>query len=242
MTRGTKKFTYGIFYISLFFILVIGGYILFGRGFKRTEQIKNETLKEAMPLYSEGVSYFNVGLRSVSVTGEIVNPNLDFGVYRALYVFKILGVGDKVIETVPQEVMSIFPQDRRVVYSSKISSLPKEVHGVLLEIQNVDWRPANYFPLRDLRVREDVTITASGDLIRIFGTLKNQSAFDLSEVELVTVLRDEFGFKYFVAGAFLKDVQSFNEKEFVIDLPFDQGIYAKTKTGKIEILVYQITR
>jgi len=252
MTRGVKKFIYGVFYLCIFGLIF---YWLFGGLIIKTPtcfdgiQNQNETgvdcgggcvkceIAELVPLKQVGdVRIFSLDSGKVILLAEILNSNQFFSSDKFSYAFIVYDIRNREIERVSGND-AIFALEKKFIFEPKISSLAKDINKIELLISDVSWKKA-YETLRsDVVLSSQLETKKTDQGVRVSGNIKNQSSIIASEVKITAILYDQYDIEIFPGQTVISDLGGLEEKPFVISFPGNKFITDGIDTSRTKVFI-----
>lgn len=237
MGRFVKQLIYGIFYLTIFALILFGSYssnfkpapsCFDGKLNQNEEEVDCggaceacEIKKLELPQATRPVSVLKLSSGKAVLLAEVFNPNSNYAARPVAYRFQIYNRTNSLIETIEGEE-KIFPLEKRYLY--KFVSAAGDIGRADLEFFNPRWVKA------DLNVSLSVTkleTVVAGQKISAKGLIKNNSPFVAREVNAIAVIFDKFGFELFASQATIGDFRSFEEKNFAVFFPSDPALVSK---------------
>ncbi|MDP2703988.1 MAG: hypothetical protein Q8P01_02075 [bacterium] len=266
MSPSTKKFLYGLLYLTLFAVV---GFLIFlavrpanpapDISGVPSAQIRiqpfdpSAKLRVEKPLLVQDEEVFR--LRSVEpafLFAKVYNPNSEYGALRFSYTFSLFGADGKLLEQVSGQA-SALPEKETLLSAASINTFSRDVQTVQLSISNVEWAPASQFleyvfslPSEPRIEIDDTAKPASAEgsgeakEMRVVGTVRNETTSRVAEARVIVALRDSFGFRIFVTGTILSNLRSFSNKEFTVSIPYDEDLARQAREGAAEVFFYPV--
>lgn len=252
MTRGVKKFTYGIFYLcilGLVFYLLFGGLIIKTPTCFDGVQNQNETgidcgggctrceIAELVPLKHVGdIRMFSLDSGKVVLLAEILNSNQFFSSDKFSYTFVVYDVRNREIERVSGND-AIFALEKKFIFEPRISSLTKDINKIELLISDTSWKKA-YETLRsDVVLSSGLETKKTDQGVRVSGKIKNQSSIIASEVKIIAILYDQYDMEIFPGHTVISDLGGLEEKSFIVSFPGNKFITDEIDVSRTKIFI-----
>ena len=199
MNKYTKKqFKIALIFIAIL-IVIIGGIWLLTKSGSTTcfDQIQNqgetgidcggpcgpcaEDIRDPLIVVSSQIipttdNYFDLVL-------EIKNSNSDWGVESVTYVINFLDSNNELISSKDGKTY-ILPEQNRYIVEQKLSV--DNLIKVNIELKDIEWIKLKDFKEIDLKIKNSGYNLTNG--IKLFGTVNNNSSFDLDKIEIVGLL------------------------------------------------------
>lgn len=164
--------------------------------------------------------------KSLVLFAEVLNPNEGYRAQKFSYDFLLYDTAGNVIETVTGEE-SIGALERKLLVETNVHSYRKSVARVSLMVKNPAWVKSFDPAHNPLTVSEGPETDIANGQIRVRGKIRNEGNNSLSNIRIVSILRDSRSGELFAAQTFLTEVQAFEERSFIVFFPSDDTI-AKT--------------
>ncbi|MEW6617102.1 MAG: hypothetical protein AB1333_01645 [Patescibacteria group bacterium] len=252
MTRGVKKFAYGMFYLCIFglvFYWLFGGLIIGTPTCSDGIQNQNETgidcgggctkceITELVPLKHMGdVRIFSLDNGKVILLAEILNSNQFFSSDKFSYTFVVYDIRNREIERISGND-AIFALEKKIIFEPRISSSVKDINKIELLISDVSWKKA-YETLRsDVVLSSGLETKKTDQGVRVSGSLKNQSSIIASEVRITAILYDQYDMEVFPGQTVLSNLSGLEEKPFVISFPGNKFITDEIDVSRTKVFI-----
>jgi len=252
MSSKVKKLIYGIFYLVILFLI---GLWIYNGFLKPTptcfDKIQNQSetgvdcsgpctpcaVFELESLRAiGGVKIFSLSSGQAFLLAEVLNPNADYGARTFSYRFNIYGVLDRPLETVAGTDF-IYAGEDKYIFSLDVGSPFQEIGRVELKLKDPIWEKNKDFE-RPLLSSREVATDVGAKSIKIRGLAANKSSFDLREVDVLGVIFDRSGNELFVSKSVISDLRSFEEREFAVSFPDEQGLISKIDKETTRVFLY----
>ncbi|KKU15524.1 hypothetical protein A3I34_02890 [Candidatus Jorgensenbacteria bacterium RIFCSPLOWO2_02_FULL_45_12] len=244
MSRRTKKFIYGVFYLA---VLAVLGWMVYGANNAeapscidgKRNQGEEQTdcggpcmaceIKQLNPVSARGARFFGLQDGRVVLLGELVNPNEGYIAENVSYEF---GIRDKTgykVETLSGEE-TVFPLEKRYVLNAEARTRFNNIGSVELQIStsslDASWEKFYGTLKPNVSLVSPPVFSEQGNNISISGEIKNQSSFSARNVKIIAILSDSFGDPVFAAAWAADNVSAFGSREFTIIIPRD-GVFSR---------------
>jgi len=252
MTRGVKKFVYGILYLCIFglvFYWLFGGLIIKTPTCSDGTQNQNETgtdcggvctkceITELVPLKQVGdIRTFPLDSGKVILLAEILNSNQFFSSDKFLYTFVVYDVRNREIERVSGND-AIFALEKKFIFEPRISSPTKDIGNIELVLSDVSWKKAYEMLRSDVVVSSGIETKKTSQGVRVSGNIKNQSSILTSEVRITAILYDQYDIEVFPGQTIISDLSGLEEKPFIISFPENKLITDEIDTTRTKIFI-----
>lgn len=236
MTRGAKKFVYGILYLLIFGFLF---YWIFGGSGATSRDDLSVMRGEVVPLAVRGpVRLFKSGdFSRIVLLAEISNKNAEYGVGKLDYVFTLYDANGALVNRARGSDM-MFPKETKFVLAS--------YEGTSYDIQRTsragldlspEWVPGSMLLGARLAVDGQSTTTITSDGIRVEGSVRNASPLTTGAVKVIALLYNRYGDPIFGGQTLLERVGSLSSVPFSVYFPPDPALVAATDGSKTRVLV-----
>lgn len=235
MPRFLKKLLYAILYLGIFGLGAVGIF-----GISALVRERPVPLAPPAPTYAleiRSADMYTAGGDQLFVFGELVNPYLDMAAARVGYEFAVSDSFGIVRERITGTAR-VFAGERLFVYAPVRLVQPKDAGGVTLSVAGAEWQPADLLPSSRLRVEGEPSLRIDGSVLTVAGTLRNDSSFEVRDVQAIAVVSDVFGFRLLVHGTYVSFVPSLTAKSFQIVVPVPPALAEKALQGSVEVLLH----
>lgn len=254
MSRGLKKFIYGIFYLCLI------GVIIFGIYSKNTEKaptcfdgIMNQgeqgidcgglctpcEIKNLRPIRTDGpAKVFSLENGRAIFFGAMINSNEGYIAEESRYEFVVRDKTGYVTERISGKDV-IYPLEKRFVFSTDSSVKIQNIGRVDVEVSSssVVWKKYYDTLKPNVQIVSPPEISRDGTMIRAKGMVRNQSSFSARNITIFGVFKDKYGDPVFVSQWTSKDLSGLETREFTILVPEEKAIADRIDSEKTSFLV-----
>ncbi len=237
MTRGAKKFVYGVFYLFIFGVFL---YWIFG-GSGTTVSQNNLSIPEGSvtPIAVTGpIQIFKNGdLSRIALLAEISNKNAEYGAETLDYVFSLFDKNGALVDKIRGSDM-IFPEESKFLFAS--------YEGTSYNIGRASRASLDLSPqwvlgselIRPYLSLDGSPITAvTSDGIRVEGSVKNTSPLATGKVRVIVLLYNKYGDPLFGGQTLLERIGSLRTAPFSVYFPPDPSILGAIDSSKTKALV-----
>ncbi len=236
MTRGAKKFVYGVVYLFIFGILI---YWIFG-GSGTSPQNSFPTIQdEAIPIaVKEPVQLFKSGdLSRIILLAEISNKNAEYGAKKLGYTFTLYDKNGALVDRVKGSDM-VFPKELKFLFASYegTSYNIERTSRVDLDL-SPEWVLGSVLLEPHLTVAEGPVTTITNDGIRVEGSVRNTSPLGTGTVRVVVLLYTPYGDPLFGGQTLLERIGSLNTASFSVFFPPDSVLIKAIDVSKTKAFV-----
>jgi len=245
MERSLKQFIYGVFYLSVFALIIWGGYIFFSPTASCFDGVRNQgeegidcggscltcDVMTLSPIKILGRPDVFKGPGNISLLVKIVNPNPDHGAEFS-YSFIIYDESGKVENTFSGSGF-INASERKYINENKFFQ-STSFNRAVLRISEVEWLKQEKSLKPKLEVK-DVSTFIENDKVSVRGLIDNQSLFSGFDVEVVAIFVDEYGFNIFAGRTIIKNIEGFAREKFNITVPITSDIAEKISSDRTEM-------
>lgn len=243
MTRGQKKFLYGLFYIIVLGLIVWA----FIPSPIAPAPVCSGPLCETnqpLPLQLSGVPqiFKSESTHRVVVLGQVTNPNPDFGASAFSYDFLIFDRDGKTLASVPGNEI-VYPSETKYIlgiYNAGNADLSLITERPGFEIKSADFRPAAEFVKPDFSLVSGSETKIASDGIRVSGKIKNSGSFPAGEAKIIGILADKYGDPLFAGQTAVPGISGFGEADFGIYFPAEKTVLDRLDIGKTSVLFYTV--
>ncbi len=235
--RRQKQFFFGILFLAVGALVVRGAVNLVGNVPAVTEQ-KNipipsqEELLVQYPILVLGEPSLDRGV----ILGSIENRTEDRE-SKAYFTVLILDVHDQILEEKEGKVI-IPPQESLYVFATDLETPFSAMNRASITIHGVDWVSEELLRSKNFGFSDEVETEIIGsDRIIVHGTVKNQSVAEARRVEILAVLFDDKGNELFAGQTRVTNLESFGQRNFSINIPFDQSIANRVNLRETKLFV-----
>ncbi|MFH1193114.1 MAG: hypothetical protein V1656_02240 [Candidatus Jorgensenbacteria bacterium] len=250
MSRSSKQFVYGAFYLALLALILWGGFRAFVPGPSCGDGILNqneervdcggpcapcavqpETLRA-----SEAQAFSTEGGRTVFLV-QIINPNAAYAAASFSYSFVMTDSSGRALGSTPRKTDRIHASERRYLFESEVPVSFTSTGQVSLMLSDVEWKQAAELPRVEfsaLRIATDV----NADGIRVQGEVENRSPFGAREVKIIALLFDRAGAPLFAAQTVVDEIAGGATQAFPpIKFPADGALARAADPAATEVFV-----
>ncbi len=242
MTRGAKKFVYGLLYLCLFALL---GYWIFG-GLFRSVPANPSTCTDCPPQNQiapislvGAVRFWKSGdMAHVTLLGQIKNPNADYGVSKLPYTFTLYDKNGAVVGTV-QGAESVFPGTTKYVfgiYDGSAYDVGRTARADLA-FSNPQWVAAGQFIAPNIAVTAGPATTVSQHGIEVTGSVRNTSPLTSGTIKVIALLGNKYGDPIAAGQTLLGGLRSLDRASFSIFFPADASLTANANPSFTRVFV-----
>ncbi len=249
---GNKKIIYGFF-----FLLVAAGIgLLVYQSFLKpapscTDGIQNQgeekidcggpcTACELIELQDLRVTrapkVFAAGDGTIAVVAEVLNPNRDYTAKTFPYTLLIYESSGRLIEEVAGET-SAGALRRVLILETGVKTYHKSIARMELRLGTPGWEKSITALRPSVSVSSGPETTNSGSLIRVSGSVKNESSFDVSGVRLIAVIADQYGKELFASKTILSAIPASGERDFSVAFPQDETLTRLADPSKTRVFI-----
>ncbi len=237
MTRGAKKFVYGILYLFIFGILL---YWMFGgSGVANPGSGLSAIQNKALPIAITGpVQIFkNSDLSQVILLAGISNTNAEYGAGKLDYVFSLFDKNSALVDRIQGSDM-IFPEESKFLFASYegTSYNIERTSRVSLEL-SPEWVLGSELIRPYLSLAGEPATTVASDGIRVGGSVRNTSPLATGRVKVIVLLYNKYGDPLFGGQTLLERIGSLATAPFSVYFPPDQMIIGAVDSSKTKAFV-----
>ncbi len=239
MTRGQKKFAYGLLYAVVIGLVVLA---LIPKSHTPAPACSGSSCGTIgpLPLQTESVQLFkSESTHRIVTLAEVVNPNADYGANSFSYEFDISDRDGGPLTSVSGS-NDIYPDETKYivgVYNAGNADLSLVSDTPVFKIYPPDFQPAAGFLKPNLALTSGPETDVSSNGIKVTGKVKNQGASSVSEVEIVSILQDKYGDPVFAAQTVIQGLEAFEELPFEVDFPADLATVQKIDSTKTAVFL-----
>lgn len=254
--RLLKQLRYGIFFLIVTGAIVFGIYFLFRPKATCFDAILNQqetdidcgggclpcALKQAQPILIRQVQVFVNNNDTITVYGELHNPNVKVGVRRARYSITLLdGVG-KSLRTITRETF-IYPDKKRTTVEPNIAVNSREVREAKISIDDYEWVLADAFgSISEAQLAiSDTAFQKKGSDLIVAGMLKNNNPFPVINVAVKAVVFAAPDVALNASATVVSEIAAYGQKNFTITIPI-VAADAKRLDLKLTKIILEIPR
>lgn len=238
MHRLTKQVIYGLFYLIVFGLIILGVYYLFLKPAPTCfDGIQNQSEEgidcggpcaagclpgDIRPIDVGGVQVFSPNRTHISLLAKVQNYNTDYAAKGFHYDFKIYGKDGSVIGNFPGESF-IYASEIKYLAVVRVNAPPVVVDRASLEISNPQWIKTDGFTRPDLTL-QNRQISVGSQNIEITGRAFNDDTIDFSAVSIIAVLIGQFNQPVGVSRTEISNLSPNEARSFIIHHPFVPGV------------------
>lgn len=183
-----------------------------------------EDIAKTKDLEIQETAFANGGNGTYDVVAKIYNPNGSQGAKEFEYEFAIKDVSGSVISTRIGKSF-VLPGDSRYIaqlgLSAEGNAVPSDVD---IKINNVQWEKISAVGKPQIGVYgKKLNKTSMSDGSEVEGIIRNESGYDLRDVSIVVVLRDEMGKIVGINSTVKNSVRIKEDREFLFIWPYALG-------------------
>jgi len=209
MTRGIKKFLYGILYIIVFTLIIFFIYdITIAPSPTCFDEIKNQNeigvdcggicnscaIKNIENLkVSQKPELFGLESGKAVLLSEIFNPNINYDASSFSYTIQIYNSSGEVIEKI-FGTDTIFASHKKYIFEAGIQTPFFKITRAEITFSNISWQPASETPDSRFTI-SNIKTDIGSSTISISGDIQNQSALISQDAKLIGIFFDLFGQK-----------------------------------------------
>ncbi len=157
----------------------------------------------------------------IDVYAQIENKNQDFGVADLVYRFEILNELGEIIATKSGRTF-ILPQQKRYVIEQSIS-VSGQISGVNFFFDEPQWAELNDYQAPNIAIKDKVlrqSLPDENGFVTLEGLIINSSDYDFAQVEVIAILKNQFGEIIALGKALHNTITSGEERIFKIIWPY----------------------
>ena len=249
MSRGWKKFIYGVFFLAVFGLIVWGFYEIVLKPTPTCfDQIKNQGEEDVdcggpclscaifhlKPLQASRPQFFALAGGQLAILAEIFNPNPGYTAADFSYQINLYGRPHRLLKTINGSSF-IYDLTRKYIFGAD-SNLGKNVIEADVSLGKPTWKSTKEVTKPNLKVSSWTTeITPSG--IQVSGRVFNGSILAASDLKILAFLKDKFGRFLFVAQTYVPRIESLQEGSFTVVFPRDNFLEQNTDSSKTDVFV-----
>lgn len=234
MSRLAKQFLYGVFYLSVWAVILGGLYFLFlkpepsctnGVRDRGEEGIDCGGTCPALCLpqtlqgveVSGSVQVFFPGTNTASLLAKLQNPNLELGARTFAYEFALYGTGGELLRAARGRSF-IYPGE--IKYLADFFEFPdaRKIRRAELRVDSIDWVPASGFERPEFSLQERKT-TSGESSVEVSGRLVNRDTFTFPRVTLTAILKSGLDRAIGVSQTELRELSPGESRAFTIIHP-----------------------
>ncbi|MBI5079227.1 peptidoglycan-binding protein [Candidatus Wolfebacteria bacterium] len=227
-----KQILYIIGYLTAIFLILLAVYLIWFKPAptcKDNRQNQEETgvdcggpckpceIKALSPVEVSFVKHFPAGEKTI-LLAEIKNPNPDYGADGFSFYFDIYADTGEKIKRINGKSF-IYAGEIKYIFETIDIDYAK-IGKTELTIADSEWKSTEKFPKPQIQVRDAKTEKdPKNSRVFISGTIKNNNAFSLKNVKILSVLSNPENIQISASKTELENIGSFEEKRFKITLP-----------------------
>lgn len=251
MSRLVKQIIYGAFYLLITGLLIIVFFqIPVTVKSNCTDLIKNgnETgvdcggscpicvLNEMASLQKIGeVKLFSLNSGQIALLAQIANQNPKLVASEFSYRFLIYDNFNNLIQAI-NGTETLYASESKYIYAANIAPLGAEIGWVNLEILNTNWSDVQDSLRPSLEI-ENFKTEADKEIIKISGTVFNQSPILAEEVKITGLISDRLGVELFAAQTLISKIGGSDRGVFTIYFPRDKALTDRVDPAATEIFI-----
>lgn len=238
--RFLKQFLYGLFFLSIFFIIGFLIYLYFKPSATCSDNKKNndETeidcggscvaceIKNSSGLKIISQKIIPAGDNFSTLIFEINNPLSNFGVSDFSYAISLKNSSGSVIYNSTKESF-IYPGERKTIIEPGISVSFDSVSKIEIDLKGEKWIAKDYFKIPKVEYR-DLKISPEGKFINVSGIITSGETVSLPEIIVNVIFYGGQGELLGASRTIMEDMESFGEKSFFVSHPVINADLSKT--------------
>ena len=218
--------------LLIFIILAVssGLFFYFYSNFNESEDVKS--------LIVSSLEVFDNGNGTVTMLGEISNPNKNLGAEKFSYMLNLYDQSDKKIFSQTKESF-IYPEKTRTIIETNIIVPVDETLRGEITIGKITWDIAekfSYVPEKKIAVKNTTLKGGIGKLI-INGILTNDNPQKVINVYLKAILFNKDFIKQGASVILLEEINSLESKNFSIEVPLNKKALQEVDMSKTKIVI-----
>lgn len=253
MRRLLKQITYGIFFLVI--LVLIGGALFYfvwpkasctdGKLNQNEEGVDCGgacipcALKNPEPLTISSVEVFDNGNNTVTVLGEIKNPNQLLGSGNFIYTVNLFDKNGKNVFSKSRETF-IYPDKNRTVIEAAIEVPSSGVDRAEIKIDDIgNWQEEEKFngiPEKNIAV-DKVSVQGLGGGFSLKGKLINNNSFKVNKIIIKAVLYSKNDLREAASFTVLENIDAFKSADFIIQIPIKKEVASRIDPDKTKIIV-----
>jgi len=196
-------------------------------------------LKNPEPLKISSVEVFDNGNNTITVLGEINNPNQLLGSENFIYTINLYDKNGKNIFSKSRTTF-IYPGKNRTIIEAAIGVSPSEVDRAEIVTGNVDnWQVEEDFngiPEKNIAVDKVSVQNLRGDFI-LKGKLINNNSFKVKKIIVKAVLYNSSGLREAASFTVVENLDAFKSADFAIQIPMKKEVASRIDPDKTKLIV-----
>ncbi len=196
-------------------------------------------LKNPKPLIISSVEVFDNGNNTVTVLGEIKNPNQLLGSENFVYTTNLFDKFGKNIFSKSRETF-IYPGKNRTVVEAAIDTQSFSVDRAEIVIGDIgNWQEEEKFngiPEKNIAV-DNVSAQGFGGNFTLKGKLINNNSIKIDKIIIKAVLYNKNELREAASLTTLENIEAFKSANFTIQIPMRNEVSARIDPDKTKIIV-----
>ena len=248
--RQKKQFIIGGVYFLIIFLLSVGVYWQLKPKATCFDNVKNQNeegidcggicTKKCPPVSHLTPKIKEVGFLpsgfsdQYDIYAKIENPNQSLGIKKINYIVNLKGVNEEILATGGGDVFFL-PGETKYIIINNLSSSVLPVKAEITFEKNIEWVEATEQYLRpDIQAvnREYGEVVSGVGFAQAKALVRNNSQWDLSQISIAVILRDEQGKIIALNTTKMNSVLAGESREFVVNWP---KRFAGTVAGPMEV-------
>jgi hypothetical protein len=251
MTRSTKKFVYGLFYLFVGFLFAWWVYGLFLKPAPTCfDRIKNQgeegvdcggpcvscKIMALEPLRVSGeVRVFGLSSGAAAILAEVLNPNNNYAVRQVSYRIMIYDKDGLLLKTISRST-SFYPGEFKYIYEAGFDIPFSRIGKTAVEFDSPDWISGQEVFKPNIAVSPGFQTEERDGGIKVTGVVRNLGPVAAQGVKVIAIVANRFGQDLFAVQTFLGDVNGFGEQSFAALFPKDD-IFREVDPGATKVFL-----
>lgn len=199
-------------------------------------------LKNAKPLTISSVELFENNNKTVTVLGEVYNPNEKVGVKRLVYRVNLFDHSGKEVFSKTRETF-VYPAKNRTLVEAGINLEAKNIDKVEIIFDEAvlqEERDFGDIPEKNITIDKIFLQTGAKEFV-LSATLTNNNSFKIDKIIVKTVLLNKNWLKQNASLTFLESVEAFKSKDFSIRIPVKKEVAGQVDPTKTKV-IFEVAR
>ena len=248
---------YGLLFLLILVVVAGGVYYFFFTGNSCFDKKKNGreegidcggsscvscVLKNAKPLVISSVEVFENNNKTVTVLGEVRNPNEKVGAKKLVYRVNLFDYSGKEVFSKIRETF-VYPGKNRTLVEAGINLEAKNIDKAEIIFDEVVWQEEKDFGdvLEKNIVIDKIFLQTGIKEFVVTAALANGNPFKVDKIIIKAILFDKNGLKQNASLTFLESVEAFQSKDFSIRIPLKKEAAARIDPTQTKI-IFEIVR
>lgn len=251
--RLFKQLGYGLFYSIILILLGGGGYLLLKASPSCFDNKLNQDeeqidcggsciscqLKNILPITVSQIDIFQNANKTITVMGELFNPNEGTGAKNFDYTIKITDSGGKTIFSKTRESF-LYPRKQKTVIETGIGVDFNSVDNVTISVSNIVWELKEKPPpliQQNLEISKTAFRQQNQEISLLSGSIRNNNPAHIKKITVKALLFDKNREQLNASFTTLDNLEAFGERSFTVFFPISSETVRLVEPQNTQIIL-----